>query len=212
MGMMQIIQMRNVPENIKMGINEIDTASRALLKLINDVLDVSGIEYGTLKLSEAVFDIHEMLQALSKTAAHYASLKKQALTFTVDPAIPHSLTGDEKRLKQVITTLLANAVKFTPEHGVIFFDARVLKEEGEEITLGLDVSDNGIGISKEQQANLFTMFEQAEGGNARRHGGIGVGLALSKRIAEIMGGSIWVESEPEKGAKFCFTCKLKKRE
>jgi signal transduction histidine kinase len=86
----------------------------------------------------------------------------------------------------------------------------VLNEEGGNITLQFEVSDNGIGIAKERQANLFSIFEQVDGSDTRKHGGIGVGLALSKRIVEMMDGDIQVESEPKKGAKFCFTCKLKK--
>ena len=210
MGIAQILQMRNIQDNIKKNIKDLDTASRTLLNLINDVLDVAGIEYGILKLKESVFNFNEMLQVISQATQYNASIKKHTLKFTADPAIPDSLIGDEKRLRQVIATLLANAVKFTPEHGTISFSAHLLNEEGDEITLRFEVADNGIGISKEQQLVIFNIFEQAEGGNTRQHGGIGVGLALSKRIVEIMGGDIWVESEPKKGAKFSFTCKLKK--
>ena len=110
----------------------------------------------------------------------------------------------------MLVNLLANAVKFSPEYGKIYFNANLLNEDSEIITLQIEVIDNGIGITKEQQKRLFDIFEQADGGSTRKHGGIGVGLALSKRIIDMMGGNIWVESEPDKGAKFTFTCKLKR--
>jgi signal transduction histidine kinase len=118
--------------------------------------------------------------------------------------------GDEKRLKQVISNLLANAVKFTPENGEISFSAKKAEEENNNIVLRFEVKDNGIGISEDQQEALFTMFEQVDGGLTRKHGGIGIGLALSRRIIEMMGGEIWIESELDKGATFSFTGNFRK--
>ena len=210
-GLMEVIKMPKVPaENVKEYLNEIDIASHRLLNLINDVLDVSGMEYGTFKLSDSVFDVGAMVQDILQATNYIASEKQQTLNFNVDPAIPASLTGDGKHLKQVITALLANAVKFTPKQGEICFAARLLDEDNGIITLQIEVSDNGIGISTEQQDKLFDLFEQVDGGSTRKHGGIGIGLALSKRIIEMMGGKIWVDSELGKGAKFTFTCKLHK--
>ena len=120
------------------------------------------------------------------------------------------LSGDEKRLKQVINIFLSNAIKFTPENGEICFDARKISEDDIMITIQIEVTDNGIGISKEQQDKLFSIFEQADGSLSREYGGIGLGLALSKRIIEMMDGDIWVESELGKGSKFYLTCKLKR--
>ena len=212
MGMLQIAKMRGIPPNIKEYYDEIDTASRHLLRMIDDVLDISGMEYGMFKLNDSDFDAGAMFGDVLQTAGRNASTKQQAFVSDVDPAIPAFLNGDEKRLKQVMTTLLANAVKFTQEHGEIRFRARVAeKEDAEKLTLRIEVADNGIGISEEQQQNLFQIFEQADGSNTRKHGGIGIGLALSKRIVEMMGGDIWVESEPGKGAKFTFTCKIQKK-
>jgi len=218
MGMMQVVKMQvgklqGIPEGIPDSINEnfdkINTASHTLLRLIEDLLDISGMEYGVFKLYESVFDINEVFNAIIQTVEYNASLKEQTFKYNFDPAMPALFIGDEKRLKQVIANLLANAVKFTPDHGEIFFGARVLNEDSGNITLQFEVSDNGIGLSKEQQINLFNIFEQVDGGITRKHGGVGIGLALAKRIVEMMGGSIWVESELQKGAKFSFTCKLK---
>ncbi|MCL2264798.1 MAG: ATP-binding protein [Treponema sp.] len=212
MGMTQIALLRGVPENLKNYFTKIDTASRQMMRLIDDALDISGMEYGVFKLTESVFNFSTMIENLSQEIGYNASEKNQTLKFMIDPAIPVSLSGDEKRLKQVITTLLANAVKFTHENGEISFDARMItKEDAQDtITLQIKVSDNGIGISKEKQSKLFTIFEQVDGGNTRKHGGIGAGLALSKRIVEMMGGAIWLDSEPDKGSSFFFTCNLHK--
>jgi signal transduction histidine kinase len=210
MGMMQVVNMRGVPDNIKGCFDTVSAASHTLMSLIDDLLDVSSMEYGVFKLSESVFNTKEVFLVIVQTTEYNASLKKQVFKFKADPEVPQSLLGDEKRLKQVISNLLANAVKYTPERGEICLDARVVSEEDTTVTLQFDVSDNGIGIPAGQQTNLFTIFEQVDGGYTRKHGGIGLGLALSKRIVEMMGGEIWVESEPDKGAKFSFTCKLKK--
>jgi len=210
-GMMQVVKMRGIQDNLKDYFSKIEDASHQMMRLIDDALDISGMEYGILKLSDSVFDFNTMIEALTHEIGFNASQKQQTLKFKVDPAIPSSLEGDAKRLKQVITALLANAVKFTPENGEICFDACMLTEKNDEITLQIKVADNGIGISKEQQKKLFKIFEQVDGSNTRKHGGIGAGLALSKHIVEMMGGSIWLESELEKGSSFFFTCKLRKK-
>jgi len=210
MGMMQIIKIRGIPDNIKDNLGKIDVACAQMMRLIDDALDISGMEYGIFKIANYVFDFNAMIEAISQAVGYNASEKQQTLKFKIDPAIPVSLEGDEKRLKQVITTLLANAVKYTPENGEIYFEARMLNDENDTVTLQIEVADNGIGISKEQQSRLFNIFEQADGGNTRKYGGIGLGLALSKHIIGKMGGDIWIESELEKGSKFLFTCRLQK--
>ena len=210
MGMIQVAKLRGIPENIEENMNEIDIASRKLLQLINDVLNVSGMEYGTFKLSISSFDLNEMLNDILKEVGINASAKKQILHISVDPLIPTPLMGDENCLKQVVVNLLGNAVKFTPERGEIDFKARLLSDDDEKVMLQIEITDNGIGISKEQKGRIFDYFEQIDGGNTRKHGGIGIGLALSKRIVEMMDGSIWVESELKKGSKFIFTCTLQK--
>ena len=209
MGLTQVIRIQGLPENLQEFFHEIDNASHELLRLIDEVLDMSGIEYGVFKLVDSAFDIGTMiLDTLYSTKSH-ASQKYQTFNTHIDPAIPSSLVGDERRLKQVLATLLANAIKFTPEQGEISFSVRVLDTAGGIFTLQFEVADNGIGIPKEYQNKLFDIFEQADGGMTRKHGGIGIGLALSKRIIELMGGKIWVDSEPDRGSTFTFTCQLK---
>jgi len=118
------------------------------------------------------------------------------------------LTGDEHRLAQVITNLLVNAAKFTPEHGYISLDACLTEKTNNLCTLLFSVSDTGIGIPPDQQVKIFQSFEQAESSTTRKYGGAGLGLAISKSIVEMMGGKIWVQSEPGKGSVFSFTVKM----
>jgi signal transduction histidine kinase len=206
MGMSQVARMTKADEFF----DELDAASRQLLGMIDEVLDLSDMEYGLFKLSQTQFNFNEMLREIIKTVGYNSAKKHQSLDFEVDKAIPDILTGDEKRLKQVITSLLINAVKFTPEDGKIQFNASVIDNSDGYVTLQIEVIDDGIGISKDKQDGIFNVFEQADGGNTREHSGIGIGLALAKRIVEMMNGEIWVESVPNEGAKFSFTCKIAK--
>ena len=208
MGMMQVIKKREAPENIKGCLETIDKESRHLLSLIDSVLDVSDIEYGIFTIKKAGFNWPDMINDVLIEAERNASVKSQTIKSDIDPAIPSILTGDEIRLRQVISNFMTNAVKYTPENGSVELKAQVLNEDNETITLEIKISDDGIGISKEQQSRLFDMFEQIDGGNTRKQGGIGIGLALSQRIVEMMDGTITVESELGKGAVFTFTCKL----
>lgn len=209
-GMLQVFDVIGVPDNIKDNCKAMNDAAHTLMRLINDVLDISDMEYGAYMVTNAAFDFKTMIWDILRIADNNASKRRQYFDCKVDPEIPVTLIGDEKNLRQIITTLLANAVKFTPEKGEINFDARLINDDNGIITLQIEVSDNGIGISKEQQDKLFSIFEQADGSLSREYGGIGLGLALSKRIIEMMDGDIWVESELGKGSKFYLTCKLKK--
>jgi len=204
-GMMQVIKMRGIPHELKEYFDEIDKASGQQLNMIDDMLDMSKIELGVFKMTDSVFNFNAMVGGVLQTARESASVKQQTLNFNIDPKIPSSLAGDETRLKQVIDALLTNAVKYTPQHGEISFDAHILAEYGGIITIKIEVADNGTGISKELQEKLFDVFEQGDGSTTREHGGMGIGLALAKRIVEMMGGSIWVDSEPGKGSEFTFT-------
>jgi len=181
-----------------------------LLNLINDVLDMSNLEHGSFKLSETTFDSHKLFESISETIGNAAKIKQQTLVTSFAADIPRSLTGDIDRLKQVSLNLLENAVKFTPEEGTVNFAVSLLREEGEDVILQVNVIDSGIGISKEHQKELFNAFEQVDSGYSSAHNGIGLGLALSKRLIEMMGGELWVVSDSGEGAEFRFTCKLKR--
>jgi CheY-like chemotaxis protein len=151
-----------------------------------------------------------MLQKVVNVNNFRIEEKHQIFTVRIDRHIPRVLIGDDQRLTQVITNLISNAIKFTPEGGGIRLEAKLVSEEGRMCVLQISVADTGIGISKEQQARLFTSFQQAEAGTSRKFGGTGLGLAISKRIVEMMGGRIWIESEPGRGSTFSFTVKAER--
>jgi len=210
-GMVQLVRMEDSFDEAKEFIDKIDASSQELLRLINDVLDIPAMEYDIFKLDDLPFSFRKMLSPVMKNVAGNARMKHHVIKLDIDRSIMYgTFIGDKKRLSQVIFNLLSNAVKFTPENGEICLGARVLSEDDKTITFQFDVTDNGIGIARHQQKKLFDIFEQGDGSLTREHGGIGIGLPLSKLIIEMMGGNIWVESELGKGAKFCFTSKLQK--
>ena len=191
-------------------LGKIEDASQHLLGVINDILDMSKIEANKFELSLIEFDFRKMLNQIVNVIGFRIDEKRQKFTVQIDEAIPCILIGDDHRLAQVITNLLGNAVKFTPEEGSIMLDAQNLTEENGICSIQISVSDNGIGISLEQQGQLFTTFHQAESSTTRKYGGTGLGLSISKSIVDMMGGSIWVESELGKGATFGFIFKAKR--
>jgi len=188
-------------------LNKIEDASQHLLGVINDVLDLSKIEANKLELSHVEFNFEKMLQSVANVITFRADEKQQQFIIHIDGNIPQVLIGDNQRIAQVITNLLSNAVKFTPENGSVILDARYLGEENGVCSIQISVADTGIGISPEHQKNLFSTYSQAESNTTRKYGGTGLGLSISKSIVEMMGGNIWVESEPGKGADFRFTFK-----
>jgi signal transduction histidine kinase len=189
---------------------KIEGASIHLLGVVNDVLDMSKIEVGKFDLSLAEFSFEKMLQRSVNILNFRMEEKSQRFSVHIDGRIPDMLVGDDQRLSQVITNLLANAVKFTPEGGAIRLNAQYAGEEGGLAVLRIEVSDTGIGISAEQQTRLFQAFQQAETKTTRKFGGTGLGLAISKSIIEMMGGKIWVESELDQGSTFIFTVRLER--
>jgi len=186
---------------------KIQEASTHLLGVINDVLDMSKIEAGKFELNPVEFEFEKMLRKVSDVIMFRADEKKIKFMVRIDRNIPNLLIADDQRIAQVITNLLSNAVKFTPEGGSIKLNAVFVKGEGNVVTLRFEVRDSGIGISADQQAHLFKSFQQAESGTTRKFGGTGLGLVISKRIVEMMGGEIRIESELGKGATFIFTIK-----
>jgi signal transduction histidine kinase/CheY-like chemotaxis protein len=189
------------------ALNKIGDASSLLLGVINDVLDMAKIEADKLELSPIEYDFRKMLQKIITITGFRMDEKLQVFSVDIDDNIPRLIVGDDQRLAQVITNLLSNAVKFTPEGGKIHLETSLMEENGENCELRVEVADNGIGIPMEEQERMFRPFEQAESGTSRKYGGTGLGLVISKRIVESMGGRIWVESEPGKGARFIFTVK-----
>ncbi|MDR1353172.1 MAG: PAS domain-containing protein, partial [Treponema sp.] len=208
-GMTAIAKSSPDPEKKDYCLNKIEDASAHLLGIINDILDMSKIEANKLELAPADFDFEKMLQKIVNVISFRVEEKHQNLMIRIDEAIPRTLFGDDQRLAQVVANLLSNAVKFTPDYGSIGLDACLSGKENGFCTLQIEISDSGIGISKEQQSRLFNSFEQADSGTSRKFGGTGLGLAISRRIVEMMGGGIRIESELGKGTSFIFTVTLK---
>jgi len=191
-------------------LEKIENASQHLLGVINDILDMSKIEANRFELSCEEFDFEKMLQRVVNIIAFRADEKMQKLSVHIDKSIPRMLIGDDQRLAQVITNLLGNAVKFTPEEGFIKLDTRFLGKEDDLYTIQITVTDSGIGISQEQQHQLFQSFQQADSKTSRKFGGSGLGLVISKNIVELMGGQIELKSEIGKGSSFSFSFQVKR--
>jgi len=197
-------------QTVKGYLKKAYTAGRHVLGLINDVLDMSKIEANKLELSYGAFNFMKMLTEIVNEANVRAGEKHQDIAVNVNENVPRVIIGDELRLSQIISNLLTNAIKFTPEKGHIEVNADKPDERDGEITLRIEVADNGIGISPEQQRKLFTSYNQANNSIAQKFGGTGLGLAISKQVVELMRGKIWIESELNKGSKFIFTIRAGK--
>ena len=194
--------------------NFAETAFRSgesLLGIINDILDFSQIDSGKLELQRVEFDLHELVEDTVRLHAANARAKGLALNCRITGDVPRKILGDPGRLRQVLTNLVGNAVKFT-EHGEAAIDVQRVEGGGLEPTqsrtLRFTVSDTGIGIAPEARASVFQRFSQADSSTTRKYGGTGLGLAISKHLAEMLGGEIGVDSEPGKGSRFWFTARL----
>jgi PAS domain S-box-containing protein len=186
------------------ALGRIEEASSHLLGVINDVLDMAKIEANKLELSPIEYEFAKMIQKVVTVIGYRVEEKRHRLNIRLDDAIPAYVIGDDQRLAQVMTNILSNAVKFTPENGEINLSVSLVEENEGNCRLRAEITDNGIGISAEQQARLFRAFGQAESGISREYGGTGLGLVISKRIVELMGGDISLESKPGNGTKFVF--------
>jgi PAS domain S-box-containing protein len=190
------------------SLNKIGKASTHLLGIINDVLDISMIETNNLTLNSSEFELKNLLQKSVSFVHFFMEEKRHRFTIHVDDNVPFFCLGDDQRLTQIITNLLTNAVKSTPEDGEISLMVSLLKETNNICDVRFIVADSGTGISAQQQERIFRMFEQTESGAARKFAGTGLGLSVSKRIIELMGGTIAVESKHGEGSRFIFTVKL----
>lgn len=188
----------------------IKSASKHLLGIINDILDMSKIEADKLTLSPHPFKLEEVLKKISDVVNFRAEEKGVTFHIKVEEGFPRKLIGDEQRFMQVVTNFIANAFKFTPNKGTVKLTVRKTEETDLTLTVRVEVSDTGIGIPKERQPHLFKSFEQVDETISRRFGGSGLGLAISKRIVELMSGEIGLESEEGRGSTFFFTCRFEK--
>jgi CheY-like chemotaxis protein/signal transduction histidine kinase/HPt (histidine-containing phosphotransfer) domain-containing protein len=182
--------------------------SNKLIYLINDLLDIAKIEAGKLKIEQIPLNIREILNSISNLTLVKAEKKSIQLEFLLEDNVPLFLIGDPLRLTQILLNLVTNAIKFT-NTGKVVVSIEMLAAESHNVHLKFCVADTGIGLSPEQIANLFQSFNQADGTIARKHGGTGLGLVISKQLVEMMGGSINLRSELGKGSQFYFELNLK---
>jgi signal transduction histidine kinase/CheY-like chemotaxis protein len=185
-------------------VSKIHNAGTSLLAVINDILDFSKIEAGRLDIETTAFKLDEVISSVTTLTAQKAHDKGLEFLAHVAPGIPDHLLGDPLRLGQILTNLVNNAVKFT-ERGEIRLDIELMERTGEKVQLRCSVRDTGIGMTPEQSAKLFQPFTQADMSTTRKHGGTGLGLTICRRLVELMGGRIWLESEPGAGTTFFFT-------
>ncbi len=185
-------------------VEKIHGAGISLLGIINDILDFSKIEAGKLSIENAEFNLNDVLNDVSTVTLGKAHEKNLEYLLQVAPDVPPYLIGDSLRLGQVLINLINNAIKFT-EKGEITVACRLLRSAAERIELEFEVRDTGIGLSREQAAKLFHAFSQADESTTRKYGGTGLGLSISKRLVELMGGAIWLESEENVGTAMHFT-------
>ncbi|MPW29012.1 two-component sensor histidine kinase BarA [Agarivorans sp. B2Z047] len=185
----------------------IEKSANNLLAIINDILDFSKLEAGKLKLERIDFNFRDTINDVVTLLAPSAQDKNLELNLLIEPNVPEGLRGDPLRLQQVFTNLLGNAIKFTHQ-GEITVAISLIKQQGQQVVLNASVKDTGIGISKEQQSQLFQAFKQADTSINREYGGTGLGLVITQKLVQHMGGDIKLSSEPEKGAVFSFDIHL----
>ncbi|KIJ62480.1 hypothetical protein HYDPIDRAFT_114607 [Hydnomerulius pinastri MD-312] len=187
----------------------VHSLARSLLLIIDDILDISKIEAGRMTMEAVSYSLRQTVFGILKTLVVRASQNNLDLTYDVDPDIPDQLIGDSLRLRQVITNLVGNAIKFTPskttKKGHVALSTRLLALDDQSVTLEFCVTDTGIGIAKDKLNLIFDTFCQADGSTTREYGGTGLGLSISKRLVNLMQGNMWVESEVTKGSRFFFT-------
>jgi signal transduction histidine kinase len=201
MGMSQLLQTTSLDSEQAEYLGYLDTSASNLLALLNDILDLSKIEAGKLEIEQTAFSLRAAIEQVL-TPLLPRIRQKGLLVNTEPPAgLPDQLIGDPLRLKQILLNLLGNAVKFT-EKGSVQVSASLVAETGEFLLLRLKVSDTGIGMTAEQLERIFAPFEQADNSITRLYGGSGLGLTICSRLAELMGGRIWAESEQNKGSRF----------
>lgn len=206
-GLTDLVLETDLGEEQQEYLNLVRDSGEALLQVINDILDFSKIEAGRLDLVQTAFDHSEVVGDAVRSLAPRSHGKGLELLLHLPPEMPAAVIGDPHRLRQLIVNLIGNAIKFT-DSGQVMLESTVRSRDDGHVELHYAVSDTGIGISCDKQASVFQAFEQVDGSAARRHGGTGLGLAICERLAELMGGRIWVESEVGQGTTFHFTARF----
>ena len=207
MGMAGLLLDMNLNDEQRHYAETIHDSAESLLVILNDILDFSKIEAGRLDLEMIDFDLRAMLASFAKPFLARAQVKQLRFDYAVGPTVPTLLRGDPVRLRQVLTNLVGNAIKFT-HVGEVSLQVAQLAQSAEDVTLRFSVADTGIGIAADKQGLLFRKFMQADTSTTRQYGGTGLGLAISKQLVELMGGEIGVVSRAGFGSEFWFTVRL----
>ncbi len=206
-GMAELLLESRIDTEQRKYVETLRNAGQNLLNIINDILDVSKIEAGYLELDCTAFDIHELLDAVCDIMSVRVREKKIDLTCRIAPDVPRRLTGDAGRLRQILLNLVGNAVKFTDEGGITI-SVEPAGSDGGRSALKFSITDTGIGIPPEKIDRIFDKFTQADSSTTRKYGGTGLGLTISQRLVELMGGKIGVSSTPGSGSTFYFTISI----
>ena len=210
-GMADLMLQDELSELQRERLLDLRNSGESLLEIINEILDISKIEAEKLELENVKFNIRELLEKVVRLLSVKTLKTNIELVASITPDSPNSLKGDPTRLRQVLINLLGNAIKFTNE-GEIGVDIVKKKEDENTVTLEFNIFDTGIGIPKEKQPKLFESYEQADKSTSRQYGGTGLGLPISKKIVELMGGTLDLESEEGKGTRFYFSIDFPKAE
>jgi two-component system, sensor histidine kinase len=208
-GMIDLLRMTQLTAKQREYTDIMMLSAGTLLTLINDILDFSKIEAGELQFESTPFDLRKNISNIISILYPKAEEKGLVLKSHTDINIPHEVTGDPTRLNQVVLNLAANAIKFTNK-GSVLINARLHENHEESVVVLIEIIDTGIGIARHNMDKLFRTFSQIDASTTREHGGTGLGLVISKKLTEMMDGTIGVESELGKGSRFWFTCRLHK--
>ncbi|MFI8382254.1 CHASE domain-containing protein [Pseudomonas sp. NPDC079086] len=207
LGMLHLVQNTELESRQLDYISKAESAAKSLLGLLNDILDYSKIEAGKLLLDAHAFELEPLMRDLAIVLSGNQGSKDVEVMFDLDPQLPSMLFGDSLRLQQVLINLAGNALKFT-QQGQVVVRFEQLQRQDDAVRVRIEVSDTGIGISPEQLQRIFDGFTQAEASTSRRFGGTGLGLVISKRLINLMGGELQVSSEVGAGSRFWFDVEL----
>lgn len=210
MGLSHLALQSDLSDKQRNYIEKVHVSAENLLGILNDILDFSKIEAGRMDMESIEFFLGEVFEHIAGVLGLRAQESGLQLMFDLPSDLPSALVGDPLRLGQVLLNLGNNAIKFTPR-GEVVISVRSEEEIEEEVALRFSVRDTGIGMTEEQRGRLFQQFSQADTSTTRKYGGTGLGLVISKKLTEMMGGRIWVESESGVGSTFHFTVRLKKQ-
>ncbi|MFW2357573.1 ATP-binding protein [Hydrogenophaga sp.] len=202
MGLNHLLQQTQLTSEQRQWLGLMEDSSRALLSLLNDVLDLSRIEAGKLQLDFVEFPVQPLFDNIFALYEQQARLKQVKLSMSLSPELPPQMSGDPFRIRQILTNLLSNALKFTPESGRVSLSVGLESAGESSREMVIRIADNGIGIALEQQQSMFDAFTQADASTARRHGGSGLGLAICSRLVKMMGGRIELQSSLGVGSTF----------